>query len=309
MADQTLTPATKDQVPGGFMEAEIASQPEIWARVLAEPAAVAALLPGPADPVVAVGCGTSYYIGDAYARRRERAGLRGRAVIASELVRVDPGETMVVVSRSGTTGDALRVIRRYRDTTRVVGIVGTAGSPIAAACDDVVLLDYADETSLVQTRFATSALTMLRRSLGEDLSLLADAARQALATPVDGARFRHFVFLGSADGLSLANEAALKCIEAAGVWAEAYAVSEYLHGPIAAAGEDTLVWSLSAVPEPVASTVRSTGATLRQPVFEPQAELVQCQRLALALARQAGRDPDNPRYLRRSVGDIEEHSS
>ncbi|HUA43342.1 MAG TPA: sugar isomerase [Streptosporangiaceae bacterium] len=298
--DTVARPGTY-QEPGADMAAEIASQPDIWERVLAEPDAILGVLPGRTGPVVAVGCGTSYYIGDAYARRRERTGAPTRAVIASELVRLYPGETVLVLSRSGSTGDVLAVVRQYWHEARIAGIIGTPGSPLAAACHDLVMLDYADETSLVQTRFATSALTMLRRTLGEDLSGLAASARQALAMPLSPEGFTHFVFLGSSDGMSLAAEASLKCIEAAGVWAEAYAVNEYLHGPVAAADERSLVWALSPVPEPIAATIRSTGATLREPSFEPQVELVNCQRLALALARQAGRDPDRPRYLRRSV--------
>jgi fructoselysine-6-P-deglycase FrlB-like protein len=288
---------------GADMAAEIASQPEVWARVLSEPAAVLGLLPGPGQAVAAVGCGTSYYIGAAYARQRDRQGAATRAAIASEFGGPARGETLLLISRSGTTGDVLRIAERYRDEVRVVGVLGTPDSPLAPACHDVVMLDYADETSLVQTRFATSALTLLRRSLGEDLSALPGAARAALAVPVDGyaASFRHFVFLGSGAAMSLAAEAALKCIEASGAWAEAYATGEYLHGPVSAAGAGSLVWGLSPVPDQVARVVASTGATLRQPASDPQVELVICQRLALALALVAGRDPDHPPYLNRSV--------
>ena len=68
---------------------EVATQPEIWARALgADPESYAAL-PAEGTPVLVVGCGTSYYVGDAYARLRESAGLgRTRAVIASELDRI-----------------------------------------------------------------------------------------------------------------------------------------------------------------------------------------------------------------------------
>ena len=51
-------------------------------------------------------------------------------------------------------------------------------------CDEVVLLDYADEQSVVQTRFATTALTVLRASLGQDLTGLTHQAEAALARPV-----------------------------------------------------------------------------------------------------------------------------
>jgi fructoselysine-6-P-deglycase FrlB-like protein len=288
---------------GADMAAEIASQPDVWERVLREPAARLQFLPGAGQAVAVVGCGTSYYIGDAYARLRERLGSASRAAIASEFGGLTGTEVLLVISRSGTTGDVLRIVERYRDRARVVGIVGAPDSPLVSACHDVVMLDYADEASLVQTRFATSALTLLRRSLGENLSALPGAARTALRVPVEGyaAAFEHFVFLGSGEAMSLAAEAALKCIEASGAWAEAYATGEYLHGPVAAAGPRSLVWALSPAPDQVAQVVAKTGATLRQPAFDPQVELVICQRLALALALVAGRDPDHPPYLNRSV--------
>ena len=89
---------------GAHMESEIESQPEVWEQVLAEPAALLNTLPGPNDDVVVVGCGTSYYVGEAYARHREvLAGGITRAVIASEFDRLHSGETVLVISRSGTT--------------------------------------------------------------------------------------------------------------------------------------------------------------------------------------------------------------
>ena len=47
--------------------------------------------------------------------------------------------------------------------------------------------------------------------------------------------------------------------------------------------------------------MRSTGATVYSNDLDPQANLVLAHRLALALAREAGRDPDSPPFLNRSV--------
>ena len=44
-----------------------------------------------------------------------------------------------------------------------------AGSPAARLAETSIALDFADERSVVQTRFATSALAMFRAHLGEDL--------------------------------------------------------------------------------------------------------------------------------------------
>ena len=42
-------------------------------------------------------------------------------------------------------------------------------SPLADVATDVVALPFAAEESVVQTRFPTSVLALLRASLGEDL--------------------------------------------------------------------------------------------------------------------------------------------
>lgn len=260
------------------------------------------MLPEPGVPVLVLGCGTSYYIADSYAQLRTRGGLgRTRAAVPAELVEAEPEETVVLLSRSGTTGDVLRVARTLAGRHRTVAVVGTAGSPIDLVADTHLLLDWADETSVVQTRFATTALTAFRTSLGEDLSGLPAQATEALAAPLPAADLTHVVFLGSGWTLGLAHEAALKCREAAGAWTEAYPVAEYEHGPISCAGPASLVFSFAPVPEATGAAIRATGATLEVARLDPQAELVRFHRQAVAMAQRVGRDPDHPPHLNRSV--------
>ena len=90
---------------------------------------------------------------------------------------------MVVISRSGTTTEVLDLIRATEVPT--VAITATADSPIVELADQTILLDFADEQSVVQTRFATSTLALLRASLGEDLSKAAADAQTALTIDVD----------------------------------------------------------------------------------------------------------------------------
>ncbi|MFD7987018.1 SIS domain-containing protein [Kitasatospora indigofera] len=290
------------EIPDTITAREVATQPDIWHRALTAGPDAYTALPAPGTPVLVVGCGTSYYVGDAYARLRESAGLgRTRAVIASELDRIGEDETVLVISRSGTTTDVLRVIERAAGRNPVAGILGTPHTPIADACDAITLLDYADEVSVVQTRFASTVLTVLRHSLGLTPDTVADQARTALARPLPEPGHTQFVFLGTNWTVGVAQEAALKCRESAGVWTEAYALWEYQHGPISVAGPHTLVWSLSPVPPVVADAVRATGATLVEPELDAMAELVAVHRLALRLAAAADRDPDTPPHLSRSV--------
>ena len=289
---------------GVITEQELTSQPEIWTQALALPADQLGLLPKQGEKVIVIGCGTSYYVGDSYAYLRNDAGLgRTRAAIPTELTWIDDDEHIVVISRSGTTADVVEVVERYKGTHRITAILGDVETPLGELCDRIVHLGFADETSVVQTRFATTGLTTLRASIGLVPDSLVADARTALELPLpaDPAKVKQVVFLGHRWTVGLSHEAALKLRESAGTWTEAYPVWEYQHGPISCAGPDSLMWVLGEVPEVVAADVRSTGATVYSNELDPQANLVLAHRLALALAREAGRNPDTPPFLNRSV--------
>lgn len=280
---------------------EIFSQPEMWRQAIAHAAAGTAL-PEPGAPVLFLGCGTSYYIGEAYASLRNALhGGRTRAAVPTEVPYIDDDETVLVLSRSGTTSDLINVAKTLRSAHRVIGLVGTRDTPLVDVCHDVIDLSYADEQAVVQTRFATTAFTLLRATVTPLGDALVAQADEALQRPLPALTPKHVVFLGTGFSLGLAREAALKCIEASGRWAEAYATNEYLHGPISAAGPDTLVWPLSPISGDLAAAITSTSATLITPTLDPQAELVGVHRLAVAMALADGRDPDRPPFLSRSV--------
>jgi fructoselysine-6-P-deglycase FrlB-like protein len=176
-------------------------------------------------------------------------------------------------------------------------------SPVVAAADRSILLEAADERSVVQTRFATTALALFRASFGEDLRpAIADAAR-ALAEPLpfDPVAFEHFVFLGRGWTIGLANEAALKLREACQAWTEAYPAMEYRHGPISVAEPHSVVWALGDIEPELLEQVARTGATVVAGELDPMAELVRIHRVAGLLAAAKGLDPDRPRHLTRSV--------
>ena len=287
---------------GAATAREISSQPEMWERALSDPDLGLGRLPGRGEPTLVIGCGTSFYIGDAWAHLRTGSGQgRTRAAIPSQLTWVDPDETVVLISRSGTTGDVEQLGRRLQRTHRVGGLIGTPDTPIEAVCDARLLLDFADETSVVQTRFATTGLAVLRRRIEAAGPALVDAARAALEAELPLGEHSHLVFLGTGFSEPLAHEAALKCLEASGAWTEAYAVREYQHGPIAAADARTLVWSLAPVDPELQDAILRTGATLHVSDRDPMAELILAQRVAVELARRAGRAPARPRPLSRSV--------
>jgi fructoselysine-6-P-deglycase FrlB-like protein len=286
---------------------EIASQPAAWRRAAALATEVRDLLPAPGLSVCAVGCGTSLYMAQAWAALREGAGHgRTDAFAASELPARHGYDVLVAISRSGTTSEVLHALRRDI-APRSLTITAVAGSPAAEAGDAAIVLDFADERSVVQTRFATSALTLLRAHAGEDVEQAARDAEHALEAPlpvqVGGTAVppQQWTFLGRGWAVGLAHEAALKLREAAQQWAEAYPALEYRHGPIAIATPGTVVWSLDPLDPALADEISATGATVVCEPMDSLAALVLAQRTAVALAQARGLDPDRPRNLARSV--------
>jgi fructoselysine-6-P-deglycase FrlB-like protein len=284
-----------------LIEQEVASQPAVWRR--AAELALDAPLPEHGARVAAVGCGTSLYVAQAYAVSRERSG-RGEtdAFAASEVPAGRRYDELLVISRSGTTTEVIDVLRTV-DHMPVTAVTAVSDSPVAAAAGRTVALPFADERSVVQTRFATAVLVMLRAHLGFDTEPAAAAAERVLEAdlPFDPSRFDRFVFLGRGWTIGLASEAALKLLESAQIWSDAYPAMEYRHGPIALADARTAVIPFGPIDDTLAADVRRTGALLLDPDPEPLATLVLVHRFAIALAAARGLDPDAPRNLSRSV--------
>lgn len=211
----------------------------------------------------------------------------------------------------------MQQLREQQPDVPVTVLLGEQGTPLAALADTVLDLSFADETSLVQTRFPTTQLVLLQAALAaaqpstnpahrvidiESLRALPDLGRAALAgdmPTVEG--FRQLVVLGHGWGTAVAEEAALKVREASGSWAESYAVGEYRHGPVATCAPGTLVWGLGPVPGDIVDAVAAAGGRVEHGGGEPLVELVRLHRFAVALARAAGRDADRPWFLSRSV--------
>ncbi|MFE1046124.1 SIS domain-containing protein [Streptomyces olivaceus] len=283
---------------------ELNSQPECWNRAAVEAAGHKAVLPAAGERVAIVGCGTSYFMAQSAAALREGAGLgETDAFAASEFPRNRAYDRVVALTRSGTTTEVLELLTELKGRVRTVALTADPGTPVMAAADDVVVLDYADERSVVQTRFATTALTLLRAHLGLHTDAVVADARTALSTELpDGLVERtQFTFLGRGWTVGLANEAGLKMREASLSWTEAYPAMEYRHGPISISTGGTATWMFGEAPEGLAEQVRETGAMWVPGGLDPLAELVRAQRLAVAVAAARGLDADRPRHLTRSV--------
>ena len=286
------------------VEDELISQPECWTRAAVEAPRHREALPAPGERVAIVGCGTSYFMAQAVAVLRERAGQgETDAFAASEFPYGRPYDRVLALTRSGTTTEVLELLGDLRNGTRTTAITADPRTPVMRAADDVVVLDFADERSVVQTRFATTAVTLLRAHLGLHTDSVVADARTAITAPLPEGLVAcgQFTFLGRGWTVGLANEAALKMREASLAWTEAYPAMEYRHGPISVTTRGTATWMLGEAPEGLAQQVGDTGGLWIEGALDPLAELVRAQRLAVAVAAARDLDPDRPRHLTRSV--------
>ena len=285
-----------------YVNTEIEAQPAAWRRALEMLPSVTTALPERGERVAVIGCGTSWFMAEAYASLREDAGLGETDFFpASRLPSGRTYDRVLAISRSGTTTEVLDALAG--SSARRTSIIADASTPMSEVSDDVVVLDFADEQSVVQTVFATTTLMLLRASLGESLDRVLAEAEQVLGQPSDPAleRATQYTFLGQGWAHGLAREAALKMREAAQAWTEAYPQMEYRHGPISIAEPGRVVWVFGDPVPGLLDDVDATGATVVCDDLDPVADLLRVQRLAVALAEKGGLDPDRPRHLSRSV--------
>ncbi|MCU1491496.1 MAG: phosphosugar isomerase [Acidimicrobiaceae bacterium] len=283
---------------------EIESQPGCWVQAAELAGEVAGALPQAGERVAAVGCGTSHNIAKAYAQLRERAGLgETDAFASSEVSWARRYDRMLFFSRTGTTTETLQALRRAPKGMATTTVTARPKTPLGEEAGQVVSLEFADEEAVIQTRYATSAIVLLRVHLGEGSSALVEAAEDALARslPEGALDARQHTFLGRGWTAAIADEATLKLRETAQVWAEAHNAMEYRHGPISLAEPGFLVWCFGEPPAALADEVRATGARWEQSPADPLAELIRAQRLAVMLAEGRGLNPDSPRGLRHSI--------
>ncbi|WP_309861058.1 SIS domain-containing protein [Leifsonia sp. 1010] len=288
------------------MEGELRSQPETWATA-AGLREEQSLLPAAGERIAVVGCGTSWFMAQSYAVLRESAGHGVTDAFAASEAFVDRDyDAVVAITRSGTTTEVLELLDGLRSSgnrARTVGIVGDPDTPLVSLVDVAIRLPFADEQSVVQTRFATTALALVRASLGHDLAPAIDQAAAAIEEELDDELVTadQYSFLGAGWTVGLAHEAALKMREASQSWTESYPAKEYRHGPIAIAAPGRVTWMLGEAPAGLSGDLAVTGARFEDRPIDGMADLVRAQRVALARARRAGLDPDSPRNLTRSV--------
>lgn len=298
MANDAMPPIA----PGSEMEREARAAPAIWSNVAAHGSVLARLLPPPKGLGLWVGCGTAWHIGQAVAHRW---GERTEMTLVATTPSLLPSRSSTFydvayfVSRTGTTTETLKAMSRVR-AHRTVAVVTDRTTPIAREADDTLLLDEVKEKAFVQTEFPLAVLALFLTGIG-DHSMLNPAPLNPPIDPKDSS-VRQIVFVGEGWCAYLADEAALKMREAAGMWAESYPAAEYLHGPLSAnQGSDTVMWAIGPVEPRIVTAAHAVGARVVGGTLPPHVELATIYLYAAQLAVARGRNPDHPPFLARSV--------
>jgi len=234
-------------------EQEIFAQPDVWAAIAASDRAerLAQAIDG---DVLFVGSGSSLFAGQLGAVALRRRGVRAHALAATE-ARLDhgayAGSVVVALSQSGRSTDLLAALDALTPR-RLVALTNTVDSPLGARADVTIDIGAGDEIAVPASKSVTGTAAILlwaaslvggdQRRTAPMLIETADAVRRWLASddlaPViaagsDLGAKNNVVVLGSAYGLPIAREFALKLKEASYVHAEGFAAGEFRHGSIA----------------------------------------------------------------------------
>lgn len=276
-------------MPGELTRRAIFAQPD-WLRAVPERVGGRRL---PEGRVVFTGCGTSFHA----------AQTGGEAVQALEAVLSPPqADVLVVVSHEGGTSMALEAVKAFDGPTWLV--TGKEESPLAEACDEVIVVTPEVEESYCHTASYTAAVTALAALRGEDVSGLPAAVERVLAEePLPVSPHGRFAVVGAGRDVPTAREATLKLREGVHVAAEAHHVEQILHGHLAAIDETVRVFVLEGEgrsAERAQDVVRALGEiraeTTLVPTEHPVVDIVPFQLLTVALAEDRGIDPDKIRW-------------
>jgi len=330
----TLTPwreaSTGDDAIAAALEAARAAPGELLERLAG------------ARRIIITGAGSSCYIARiAAAAMRETCRLPAVAAPLSELLLRPAGvlaaapaaaQPVIVVSRSGTTSEAIEVVRRMASAGHPTWTVtGHPDSPMAKASGIALVSPLAAERSIVMTRSfgsMTALLLRLAARLAPDARFAADldalpaawgstsaSVDRALALAATDPTRVVIIAGGAAEGLG--QEAVLKLTETSRIPANHWEPFEFRHGPMSVCEPGMLVVGVlggeaSAAEGRVLDEAAAHGATTWAlgpgdpgaglgPIARLPLQLVPLQALALALALRRGTDPEAPRHLAQVV--------
>jgi glucosamine--fructose-6-phosphate aminotransferase (isomerizing) len=247
------------------------------------------------------------------------------------------GAVSVAISQSGQSPDIVEMQRgARRGGALAVALVNDVDSPLASEAEALLPLCAGPERSVAATKSMIAGLVACAsliaawredRPLADAIGRLPEILRAQAAPPPVAmlerlASAQNAFVLGRGATLAIAAEAALKLKETCAIHAEAYSAAEVLHGPAELVGPDfpiiaflpsdvareAMLATLARLAEMGATVIaieadgvdhahRLAVAKVEATLLEPIVMIHRIYRLAEALARRLGRDPDRPRNL------------
>jgi glucosamine--fructose-6-phosphate aminotransferase (isomerizing) len=253
----------------------------------------------------------------------------GASVVSVYGARLALRDTLLLtISQSGKSPDIIAFqAEAKRAGIPTLAVTNTEDSPLAREADLCLPLCAGLEQSVAATKsFITSAamaaglaaaasgdarFSAALQGLPDDLAK-ALALRWSEAEDMLAQSHSSYV-LGRGPSLPMAQEAALKLKETAGLHAEAYSAAEVLHGPMELVTKGFPVLVLSPKDQALATTqetARRLGdagarvitpdyAATRHPLLDPISLIQTFYGSAERIARRRGRNPDTPRLLKK----------
>ena len=248
------------------------------------------------------------------------------------------GALFLALSQSGASPDLLASAKAAKEAgALVIALVNVTDSPLAELADEVIPLHAGPETSVAATKSYIATLVALAQlvaawaesdELDAALAVLPGQLREAWELDwqpaVDALQSaNNFFVIGRGVGLGIAQEAALKFKETAGLHAESYSAAEVRHGPMAIvnrgfpvllftqddgtrAGVDGVVEDFAARGAVVLVAGKSYDNAVNLPSLEgvaaataPIVFIQSFYKMVNALAVARGFDPDSPPHLRK----------
>ena len=271
-----------------------------------------------------VGCGSSYNLGFIAKDILNKHGYSaqiftgGNVMLFENIPEVD---IAMLITRTGESTETVEAAKKIKNKgIKTLCITCEKDSSITKVCDESIVLDIANEKSVVMTGSFVFILSMLLNGIEKhkyyeiSKKILSDSKK--IIDEINLENYEHFVFLGYNENYGISKEGALKLQEMALQYVEYHEPLEYRHGPISRLSEKTLVVVNSKCLKEEKKLIKdieklkartleiSYDGSIKIPNmedFEAPLRLIPIQYLGFKKAIQMGYNPDAPKNLTKSV--------
>lgn len=271
-----------------------------------------------------VGCGSSFNLGFIAKTLLNMNGYKADVITSGYAMlfnKIPKSDVAILITRTGETTETVKAAQTIKNFgIKTIGITCAKDSTISKISDESIILDFAEEKSVVMTGSFVLILALLvnginKYDFSEESKKVLNSSTEVI-DKLDLSKYEHFVFLGYDENLGVSKEGALKLQEMALQYVEYHEPLEYRHGPISRLTEKTLVVINSKdnlEEKKLKKDIEKLGATTLEISFQGEIKipnfngfevplrLIPIQYLGYKKAIQMGYNPDTPRNLSKSV--------